>query len=173
MTAADELRTLGSEAVVRFDESALPGSAELPHDVRWQDYHAARNSALEALRAFGTVGPMGTAPITSADEGPPESWPVETLSPQFFVVDDMWNDWDRVVKIEVEDHRLISLAVLHALRMTLRERHPSWAYVVAGIRGFIRVTADAFMVGASELTGCASVGEVLRLLRGKRIGEGG
>jgi hypothetical protein len=167
MTAADELHALRSEPVVRFDDSTLPGSSELPHDVRWQDYHGARNSALEALRAFGTVGPMGMASITSDGAGPPEPWPVETINPQFFVVDDMWNDWDRVVKIEVEDPRLISLDALCALRAKLRQEHPGWTYVVAGIRGYVRITADAIMVEDSELTGCASVGEVVRLLRGE------
>lgn len=171
MTAADDPYPNGSEAVVRFVESELPGPTALPHNVQWQEYHAARNAALEALRPFGTVGPMGRATITSDDKGPPEPWPVEALNPQFFVVDDMWNDWDRVVKIEVEDHRLISLNVLHALRQQLRE-HPDWAYVVAGVRGYVRITADAYMVEVSELTGCTSVDEVVRLLRGERTTGG-
>ena len=171
MTDADELHTLGAERVTRFHESDRHAGDERGPSVRWQDYHSARNSALGVLRPFGTVGPMGVARITADEVGPLQPWPVETLHPQFFIVDDMWNDRDRYVKVEVEDPHLISLDVLHALRMMLRQKHPDWEYILAGFRGYVRITPDAFLVRDTELTGCSSVGEVVRLLSGEQ-GEG-
>ena len=168
MTDADELRTLGAERITRFHESDRPAGDEQRPSVRWQDYHSAQNSPLEVLRLFGTLGPMGMAKITADEVGPLQRWPVETLHPQFFVVDDMWNDRDRYVKVEVEDSRLIPLDVLHALRMILRQKHPDWEYILAGLRGYVRITPDAFLVKDTELTGCGSVGEVVRLLSGER-----
>jgi len=67
---ADVLDGFGSERVRHFTDAEMPGEQELPHNVRWQDYHYVRNSVLDALRPFGTVGPMGKATITDGDEGP-------------------------------------------------------------------------------------------------------
>jgi hypothetical protein len=157
---ADVLDCFGSERVRHFTDAEMPGERELPHNVRWQDYHSVRNSVLDALRHFGTVGAMGKATITDGDEGAPGPWPVETLEPDFLVVDDMWNNWDRRVSVEVEQPQLVTLPVLHALREMIARDHPDWGVGVATEDGYILVTASEVLVKGSAYDSCETIRDV-------------
>src|SRR5688572_15954753 len=82
--------------------------------VPWQRYHRFRNDVLTALREFGTVGAMGEAPITDDADGPPRGWSVETDHPEFWVMDDQWDDEHLGTKVECEA-RFMTLGSLQAL----------------------------------------------------------
>ena len=99
-------------------------SGDMP--VTWQEFHTVRNAIVRSLRPFGTVGPMGEAPITSGQEGPPDSWDVETDDPRYFVVDDQYNDTSRYHYVEVQHPEALSLPVLRSLWETI-STHPTWS----------------------------------------------
>jgi len=148
--------------VVRFRESDLPGDDELPHDIRWQEYHTVRNTVLEALRPFGRVGPMGTATITDSLEGPPDPWPVESDDPDLFVVDDMWNDWDRHIEVEVKQPGSLTTAMLHALRDALTRQHPQWAVGLSTTDGYVLIGTKRILVKGAAYRRCKTVGDIVR-----------
>lgn len=52
------------------------------------------------MRAYGTVGPMGEMPICEDWESSEAAWQFETSDPDFFVPDDMWNQWSRWNRVE-------------------------------------------------------------------------
>ena len=81
----------------------------------WQEFYSTRNELLSALRAFGTVGPMGEALINSNKDGPPDPWPVECGFPQFLVVDDQMNHHNKHHYIEIEELSLISIGSLQSI----------------------------------------------------------
>ena len=157
--------TIAGEALERLDENApMSTGAGVPHDVTWQDFQSTRNSVLEALRPFGTVGPLGTAQITSDAEGPPRPWPVETADPEFFVVDDMWNDWDRVVTVETEHPQLITLPLMHRLRSVLASDRPDWAVGLAIENGYVLLTATKIQVKGEVFRSCRVAGDIVDAL---------
>ena len=109
-------------------DDELPSVAIAPGDmpVTWQEFHTMRNSVLQSLRPFGTVGPMGEAPITQEPEGPPGSWDVEANDPQYFVVDDQYNNTSRYHYVEVQNLEALSLPVLRSLWETISQ-NPTWS----------------------------------------------
>ncbi len=115
---------------------------------------------------------MGIARITRDAEGPPRPWPVEAPDPQFFVVDDMWNDWDRVINVETEYPELVTLRLLAALRSVLVDNHPEWAVGIAMELGYILLTATKIQVGGEVLGSCRVAGDIVNALAAlRREGE--
>jgi hypothetical protein len=130
---------------VPYDTSACDGDPDNPN-VTWQEYYGFRNRILRALREFGAVGPMGEAIINADEDGPPDPWPVESRNPDFFVVDDWYNNWSYWAKVETEG-RHISLAVVESLVAVLRTMPADWAIGVSIPKnGYILLFADRFMV---------------------------
>jgi hypothetical protein len=145
---------------VKYDTSACDGD---PNNscVTWQEYHGFRNRILRALRNYGTVGPMGEARITEDETGPPEPWSVECHDPDFFVVDDWYNDWSFWAKVETQA-RNVSLAVMESLVAVLREMPVNWAIGISiPRRGYILLFADRFMVDGPLLKGDSDLADVV------------
>lgn len=150
---------LSSLPVHKFRESQLPGEKDLPHDVTWQQYHTVRNALLEALRSIGKVGPMGVASITDAPDGPPDPWHVENDDPDFLVLDDMWNDWERFVKIELKRPVLLTDRVVWAV-WTVLATYPSWAVGIASEVGYLYISGGRASVKGSAFSRCRALGDV-------------
>ena len=73
---------------------------EQPAMVTRQEFYNFRNHVLRVLRVFGTAGPMGEVDLSVAEEDQP-SFSSEIIdNPAFFVVDDMYNEQDRISIVE-------------------------------------------------------------------------
>jgi hypothetical protein len=129
--------------------------------VSWQLFHQFRNALLQSLRRFGTVGPMGEAPITSESDGPPQEWAIECDNPQFYVVDDQWHDTVLDIKIECEP-ALVTGDVLHELLKVTSRWKGSLVIValtedsnLAVATGRILVRGPLFPEGCESIQGVA------------------
>ena len=137
-----------------LSSSELESARQSP--VSDREFHAVRNAVLQALRPLGSVGAMGTAPL-SADERD-KHWQVETPADEcdFFVIDDQWSDTERFLRVEPKSPRLISLELFHALDAVLKQ-YPEWEVLLgfspdalASVRlGMVLVSGDAY-VGISS-----------------------
>src|SRR5688572_22772668 len=117
--------------------------------VPWQVYHRVRNSVVGCCRKFGTVGAMLEIDITDDEDPGLGEWPVGDGDPDFFVVDDQYNDWDALVYVEI-GYEVPFGEWLRALMRTLR-RHRGWgvginSHVGALRRAYVIAFADRLMV---------------------------
>ena len=94
--------------------------------VSWQAFFGFRNQLLSRLRPFGTVGPMGEAPIYRGAQTRGDGWTVESEDPSYFINDDQLNEVERYQHVEVRSSDLMSLPVLQALWECVRLK-PDWA----------------------------------------------
>jgi hypothetical protein len=150
-------RALAQEAdfaalpVESFARYRFPSEGEVKDRITWQEFHTVRNALLDRCRAFGTVGPMGTAPIVDgADDGPPDPWPVEAENPQIFVVDDLWNDVERHHRVELADVRVFTREFLMALWSLVRDEYPRWGIGLSIPDGYLYLMADRLLVKGSR-----------------------
>src|SRR5439155_14605253 len=82
--------------VVPFRKDECPAAPTSgPPLFTWREYCRFRNALLGVLRAYGTVGPMGEMPIREDWGSAQAAWQSETSDPDFFVPDDLWNQWSR------------------------------------------------------------------------------
>ena len=73
---------------------------EQPPLVTWRDFYDFRNQVIRLLRIFGTAGPMGEVDLSADEEDQPCFNPEIVEDPVFFVVDDMYNEHDKVSMVE-------------------------------------------------------------------------
>ena len=145
-------------SVNRFNADALVGDRPF----YWQEFHELRNQVLRVLRRYGTVGPMGEAPINDDPNGPDDSWPVESRRPDFFVVDDWPNTMERYIRVE-PTYRLPSASVLEELAFLLRGRD-RWGIELALGDGLLVITDQALMVDGPRFRKCSSLEDVVKRL---------
>lgn len=158
-------REVANLRIVPYDDSA--GTAEgrglAPETYSDFAFFEFRNAILAALRPFGTVGPMGASPL---DGSPlPLNGPLECAEPDFYVVDDRWNEEQMLVSVEVPPERL-SFEVLQAIVSMLATR-PGWVVQFALFRdgdflGGVQILSDCAMVGGDLLQGCTTLSDVAR-----------
>jgi len=86
--------------------------------------------------------------------------PVSRCIPISFVVADMWNRWDRWVRIEAEA-TLIKPPLLHDLAITLSP-FQEWCVYLALVRGGLTVFGNRILFEGSLFDGCCSVDDVYR-----------
>lgn len=146
-------------AKVAFDSSDCDGDASVPC-VTWQQYYGFRNAILKALRPLGSVGPMGECLIADEGDGPPGPWPVECDEPDFFVVDDWYNDWEFFIRIETHSRR-ISKEFIHALVSVLSAMPRRWAAGIDVGDGYLLLYADRLMTDGPRFEHCDSMGDVI------------
>jgi hypothetical protein len=144
------------------DKSLLPSMVTTEGVVTWQEFYSTRNSILSAVRPFGTVGPMGEAPITADESGPPRSWAVETREPEYFVVDDQLNEISRYHYVEVSNSQSIVYEVIQALWEVIRT-NPRWSIGV-GIQGkaYILLNKEAVWISGACVEGCRSLDDIVK-----------
>jgi hypothetical protein len=158
---AGRQRSLSEEPVIHARGEQFV-TLEEGSSVTWQEFHTLRNLVLDALRPFGTVGPLGHATITDAEDGPSSPWVIETEDPDFFVVDDMWNTWQRSIHVETERPWLIRLDAIKRIRDVLQKQPKPWTVSLATEAGYILVGVDNVIVSGPVYRRCKTVGDVVR-----------
>ena len=144
----------------------VAGTAEDPaanrESVSEVEFHDFRNRVLRALRQFGSVGPMGEAPLQQSCIGP--DWRVENDSPNFYVVDDMWNEQQMFAWVETAPECLTGELLAATVRL-LNEVESGWAVSFALFRGGVSIGGvlllrDRLMVAGEEFAECRWLSDV-------------
>jgi hypothetical protein len=124
----------------------------------WREYYSFRNTLLRVLQSYGTVGPMGEMPILDDWESSEDAWPVATTDPDFFVVGDMWNDYDRWNRVEASPW-LVTTTLLYDLIMML-QLWPGWCVYLALTQGGLTVLGDRILYEGELFAGASSIEEL-------------
>jgi hypothetical protein len=102
---------------------------------RWKDFYDFRNHALRVLTRFGTAGPMGEVDLSVDRKDEPEFADTIVDDPDFFVVDDMYNEHDRLSIVEC-DPRHITVDLILALSDMELAFPGWWVNLVSETAGF-------------------------------------
>jgi hypothetical protein len=122
-----------------------------------KDFYNFRNHVLRVLRRFGSAGPMGEADLSiEADD---EGFFKETVEdPDFFVVDDIYNDHDRLSIVEC-DPAHINAGLINSLTEMTRNFPGWWVSFSLGDSGLF-VSSGAVLLGGRRFWDCNSVQEL-------------
>jgi hypothetical protein len=131
---------------------------EQPALFTWREFYNFRNHVLRVLRVFGTAGPMVEVDLCAADEDEPSFSSEIVESPEFFVVDDTYNEHDRISIVECAPAN-IDAVVIESL-CAMMSMFPGWRVSFSlGDSGMV-VSSDAVLIGGRRFWDCASVLEV-------------
>ncbi|MFZ0338870.1 MAG: hypothetical protein WAL45_12610 [Terracidiphilus sp.] len=131
---------------------------EQPAMVTRQEFYNFRNHVLRVLRVFGTAGPMGEVDLSVAEEDQP-SFSSEIIdNPAFFVVDDMYNEQDRISIVECAPTNIDAVVIESLCAMMLM--FPGWQVSFGLGDSGLSVFFDAVLVGGRRFWDCTSVLEV-------------
>jgi hypothetical protein len=131
---------------------------EQPALFTWREFYNFRNHVLRVLRVFGTAGPMGEVDLSAVDEDQPSFSSDIVESPVFFVVDDMYNEHDRISIVECDPTNIDAVVIESLCAMMLM--FPGWRVSFSlGDSGLV-VSSDAVLVGGRRFWDCISVLEV-------------
>src|ERR1700722_8629678 len=131
---------------------------EQPALFTWRDFYNFRNHVLRVLRVFGTAGPMGEVDLSVAEEDQPSFSSEIVESPVFFVVDDMYNEHDRISIVECNPANIDAVVIESLCAMMLM--FPGWRVSFSLGDSGLLVSSDAVLVGGRRFWDCASVSEV-------------
>lgn len=132
---------------------------EQPDDFTWKEFYNFRNELLRVLRRFGTAGPMGEVDLSADEEDSPVFRDDHVRSPDFFVVDDMYNMHDKLQLVECNPFH-VTTELLRDLRK-MAWLYPGWWTQFSFGDSALRVSADTILVGGRrfwDVTGEAEVG---------------
>ena len=124
----------------------------------WREYYSFRNSLLRVLKRHGTVGRMGEMPILDDWEASEAAWPAAEADPQFFVVDDMWNQWSRWNRVEA-DPWLVTADLLVDVTQML-PMFPEWCVYFALTEGGLTVFQDRILYEGALFSGASSIDDL-------------
>jgi hypothetical protein len=128
--------------------------------VSWQRFHGFRNEILRGLRPYGSVGPMGEATITDDSEGPLSNWPVESMAPDFLVVDDQWQSDILETKVECGARRVTQEVLAQLLDVAGRWEGCTIVVAIDENEYFV-VGAHRLLVQGPRFHGCQTAADVL------------
>ena len=131
---------------------------EQPALFPWRDFYNFRNHVLRVLRVFGTAGPMGEVDLSVAEEDQPSFSSEIVESPVFFVVDDMYNEHDRISIVECNPANVDAVVIESLCAMMLM--FPGWRVSFSLGDSGLLVSSDAVLVGGRRFWDCTSVLEV-------------
>lgn len=145
--------------VIRFaKEEYTPADSSGPPLFTWREFYGFRNELLRVLQPYGTVGPMGEMTMLENWEASEEAWKSGTPNPDFFVVDDMYNEYDRWNRVEASAS-LVGKQLLNDLVFFIR-RWPGWCvYLALGLRG-LTVLGDRILHEGDLFAGASSIAEL-------------
>lgn len=146
--------------VIHFNTEFLEGDFQLgivyPTEriISIQQFHAVRNAVLRVCRRFGTVGPVGEFQPSLDEDGVYEAaeGPIADYDPDFFVIDEMWNDVDKYIRVEPNGYH-INLDLLTQTAQILKE-HSEWAVGFGFEDGYLLVFAEKLMVKGERFRKC-------------------
>ena len=146
--------------VIHFDTEFLDGDFQLgityPSErlVSIEQFHRVRNAVLHVCRQFGTVGPIGEFQPSSVKDGVQEvvEGPVGDTDPDYYVVDDMWNEVDRYIRVEPGGNGTTP----HFLRLMAQtlSAYPRWAVGFGFADGYLLVFTEKLMVKGQKFRDC-------------------
>jgi hypothetical protein len=113
--------------VIEFSREDCPFSNR---EHTWKQFHTFRNSVIDILSSYGTVGPTGKMPILDSYEESREARPGGDEKPAFFVVDD--DMYGLSVRVEAS-WTLVKPALLEELSMFLKQCQ-EWCVYLALIK---------------------------------------
>ena len=158
------LRIVQNEFTVRVipfstDEcAAAPTSG--PPLFTWREFHTFRNSLLQVLKDYGSVGPMGEMPILEDWEASESAWEVAESDPDFFVVDDMWNQWSRWNRVEAAPWLVTADLLVDVTQML--SAFPEWCVYFALTEGGLTVFHDRILFEGALFSGASSIDDLSR-----------
>ncbi len=137
----------------------IPGvDYEQPPLFTWKEFYNFRNHVLQVLRDFGSAGPLGEADLSvDWDQGPSFSDAV-VENPDFFIVDDMYNEHDRLSVVECQP-KYIGSALIESLSIMARD-FPGWRISFSLGDSGMQVSSDAIFVDGRRFWDCTSVEEI-------------
>jgi hypothetical protein len=131
---------------------------EQPPLVTWKDFYGFRNQVIRLLSVFGTAGPLGEVDLFADEGDQPCFSPKIVEAPDFFVVDDMYNEHDKVSMVECTPTN-IDAVVIESLAAMMRV-FPGWrVHFALGDSGLV-ISSDAVLVGGRRFWDCDSVVEL-------------
>jgi hypothetical protein len=117
-----------------------------PPLITWKEFYGFRNHVMRVLRRFGSAGPMGEVDLEIEDEEEAPVFSNEIVThPDFFVVDDMYNEHDKLSLVECNPVHL-SLELLRAM-VVLTAESPGWQVSFSLGDSGMRVGSNAILVG--------------------------
>jgi hypothetical protein len=158
---------LDAEEIVDLARSS--GCAVQPHGVpavstfraaslSWREYYSLRNALLMVLNRYGTAGPTGELPILETWELSEDAWKPGAQEPDFFVVSDMYNEWDRWHRIEASPS-LVNGDLLSEL-IALLLSWPDWCLYMALKVGGLTVFRDRILYEGKTFDGSGSIADL-------------
>jgi hypothetical protein len=127
--------------------------AHIPPKVTEAEFRRCRNDIVRALARFGSVGPKGVV-----DENDDEVECYGSGDPAFFVVDDMYNDVQRLHLVETEATRITEPMLESLVQAISQSRH--WAAHLAIGDAGLYVFADRVVPCGRRFWDCDSVGAI-------------
>jgi hypothetical protein len=147
--------------VIPFSKSEYtPADHSGPPLFTWREYYRFRNDMLSVLRGYGTVGPMGEMPILDDWETSRDAWQGGTDDPDFFVVADMWNEYNRWNRVEASPW-LVNSLLLAELILTVR-CWPGWCVYLALAQGGLTILSDVVMHEGDLFAGASTLEDLGR-----------
>jgi hypothetical protein len=135
-----------------------PADKSGPPLFTWREYYTFRNELLRVLQPYGTAGPMGETPILDDWEASEHAWRDGTSNPDFFVVSDMYNEYDRWNRVEASPW-FVNTQLLHDL-IAMVQQWPGWCVYLALVQGGLTVLGDRILYEGDLFAGASSVPEL-------------
>jgi hypothetical protein len=145
-----------SVRIIAFSKEQCPFDKDHAHT--WQEWHSFRNSVLDILARYGSVGPMGKLPILDSFEESENEWHLATSNPDFFVVDD--DMYGNSVRVEASCV-LLKPPLLDELFMLLAPLR-DWSVYLALMKGGLWVFRDRVCLKGTFLRTAVSVADLYR-----------
>jgi len=135
----------------------------------WKQYYSFRNDLIRILQRYGTIGPMGEMPILDDLETSEEAWHGGTKNPDFFVVADMWNEYNRWNRVETSPW-LVNISLLHELIAMVRT-WPGWCVYLALVQGGVTVLGDRVLYEGDLFAGATSLKDLIQRCALSKLAE--
>jgi hypothetical protein len=101
---------------------------------------------------------MGEMPLLSDWESSEAKWQSETPEPDFFVVDDMWNEWSRWNRVEASPWHVNATLLADLVRMV--QDFPGWCVYLALSEGGLTVFGDRILFEGALFAGADSIDDL-------------
>jgi len=124
----------------------------------WKDFYNFRNHVLRVLRRFGSAGPMGEVDLSIDTEDAPSFRDDTVDDPDFFVVDDMYNEYNRLSIVECNPSH-INANLLNSLSEMIRNFPGWWVSFSLGDSGLF-VTSETVLLGGRRFWDCRCLEEI-------------
>jgi hypothetical protein len=129
-----------------------------PAKFGWKDFYDFRNHVVRVLGRFGSVGPSGEADLSGEDDDRPRFRGGGVRNPDFFVVDDMYNENDRLSIVEC-DVKFVDAELIQSM-VAMASSFPGWRVVMNMGDSGLRVYGDRVLVGGRRFWGCSTIEEI-------------